>query len=39
MEKGMDVVQGIEKVKCDKSDKPLMDIKIISILTMEGDGD
>ena len=36
---GMDVVQGIEKVKCDKSDKPLMDIKIISILTMEGEGD
>lgn len=31
---GMDVVQGIEKVKCDKDDKPLMDIKIISIVTM-----
>ena len=39
VEKGMDVVQGIEKVKCNKSDKPIMDIKIISILTMEGDGD
>ena len=36
---GMDVVQGIEKVKCSKSDKPIMDIKIISILCMEGEGD
>tara|TARA_B100000795_G_C22778236_1_gene431035 strand:- start:493 stop:1230 length:738 start_codon:yes stop_codon:yes gene_type:complete len=36
---GMDVVQGIEKVKCNKSDKPIMDIKIISILCMEGEGD
>ena len=34
VEKGMDVVQGIEKVKCDKDDKPLMDIKILSIVTM-----
>ena len=31
VEKGMDVVQGIEKVKCDKDDKPLMPIKILSI--------
>jgi len=29
---GADVVQGIEKVKCDKDDKPIMDIKIISIV-------
>jgi len=29
---GADVVQGIEKVKCDKSDKPIVDIKIISIV-------
>ena len=36
---GTDVVQGIEKVKCNKSDKPIMDIKIISILCMEGEGD
>ena len=34
VEKGMDVVQGIEKVKCNSDDKPLMDIKIISIVTM-----
>ena len=34
VEKGMDVVQGIEKVKCNKDDKPLMDIKILSIVTM-----
>lgn len=32
---GADVVQGIEKVKCDKSDKPLMDIKILSIIVKE----
>jgi len=31
VEKGMDVVQGIEKVKTDKDDKPLMPIKILSI--------
>ena len=30
----MDVVQGIEKVKTTGDDKPLMDIKIISIVTM-----
>ena len=29
---GMDVVQGIEKVKVTKADKPIMDIKIISIM-------
>ena len=29
---GMDVVQGIEKVKVTKADKPLMDIKIISVV-------
>jgi peptidylprolyl isomerase domain and WD repeat-containing protein 1 len=32
VEKGMDVVQGIEKVKCNSDDKPVMDIKIISIM-------
>jgi hypothetical protein len=32
---GADVVQGIEKVKCDKSDKPIMDIKIISIVVKD----
>lgn len=32
VEAGMDVVQNIEKVKCNKDDKPLMDIKIISIV-------
>jgi len=31
VEKGMDVVQGIEKVKTDKDDRPLMPIKILSI--------
>ena len=34
VDRGMDVVQSIEKVKCNKDDKPLMDIKILSILTM-----
>ena len=34
VEKGMDVVQGIEKVKCDKDDKPVMDIKVLSIVAM-----
>jgi peptidylprolyl isomerase domain and WD repeat-containing protein 1 len=34
VEMGMDVVQGIEKVKVDKNDKPLMDIKIISVVCM-----
>ena len=29
-------MQGIEKVKTDKSDKPIMDIKIISIMCMDG---
>ncbi|KAL3903168.1 MAG: hypothetical protein SGPRY_011787 [Prymnesium sp.] len=29
---GMDVVQGIEKVKVTKADKPIMEIKIISIM-------
>ena len=32
---GTDVVQGIEKVKCDKSDKPIADIKILSIVCMD----
>ena len=32
---GMDVVQGIEKVKCNKSDKPIMDIKILSVVCMD----
>eukprot|EP00308_Calcidiscus_leptoporus_P024452 CAMPEP_0119354182 /NCGR_PEP_ID=MMETSP1334-20130426/3213_1 /TAXON_ID=127549 /ORGANISM="Calcidiscus leptoporus, Strain RCC1130" /LENGTH=613 /DNA_ID=CAMNT_0007367667 /DNA_START=39 /DNA_END=1880 /DNA_ORIENTATION=- len=32
---GTDVVQGIEKVKTDKQDKPIADIKIISIVCME----
>ena len=30
----MDVVQGIEKVKTSGDDKPVMDVKIISIVTM-----
>ena len=34
---GMDVVQGIEKVKCNKSDKPIMDIKILSIMCIDGE--
>lgn len=29
---GTDVIQGIEKVKTDKNDKPIMDIKIISVM-------
>lgn len=29
--KGMDVVQGIEKVKTDKNDKPYQDIKILNV--------
>ncbi|GAB4824731.1 cytochrome P450 monooxygenase 71 [Ancistrocladus abbreviatus] len=29
--KGMDVVQGIEKVKTDKNDKPYQDVKILSV--------
>ncbi|XP_009399087.1 peptidyl-prolyl cis-trans isomerase CYP71 isoform X2 [Musa acuminata AAA Group] len=29
--KGMDVVQGIEKVKTDKSDKPYQDVKILNV--------
>ena len=28
---GADTVQSIEKVKCNKDDKPLMDIKILNI--------
>mmetsp|Transcript_23026 Transcript_23026/g.38101 ORF Transcript_23026/g.38101 Transcript_23026/m.38101 type:complete len:617 (-) Transcript_23026:553-2403(-) len=32
---GTDVVQGIEKVKCDKNDKPISDVKIISIVCMD----
>ena len=31
---GTDVVQGIEKVKTDKNDKPIMDIKILSVVCM-----
>ena len=31
----MDAVQAIEKVKCNKDDKPLMDIKFILIVCME----
>jgi len=29
------VIQGIEKVKVDKSDKPISDIKIISVVCMD----
>ena len=29
---GTDVVQGIEKVKTSKDDRPVMDIKILSIM-------
>ncbi|MBA0790573.1 hypothetical protein Gohar_015212, partial [Gossypium harknessii] len=29
--KGMDVVQGIEKVKTDKADKPYQDVKILNV--------
>jgi peptidylprolyl isomerase domain and WD repeat-containing protein 1 len=29
--KGMDVVQAIEKVEVDSTDKPLVDVKIINI--------
>ncbi|KAF4385461.1 hypothetical protein G4B88_005793 [Cannabis sativa] len=29
--KGMDVIQGIEKVKTDKSDKPYQDVKILNV--------
>ena len=29
--KGMDVVHSIEKVKTDKQDKPLQDVKILNI--------
>jgi len=32
---GADVVQGIEKVKCDKNDKPIADIKMLSIMCMD----
>jgi hypothetical protein len=31
----MDVVQDIEKVKCDAYDKPLRDIKIKSIIVLK----
>ena len=36
VEKGMDVVQSIEKVKCNSQDAPLMPIKILSIAVMAG---
>ena len=34
VEAGIDVVQNIAKVKVNKDDKPVMDIKIVSIVTM-----
>ena len=34
VESGIDVVQGIAKVKVNKDDKPILDIKIISVVVM-----
>ncbi len=34
VEAGIDVVQSIAKVKVNKDDKPLMDIKIVSVVAM-----
>ncbi|XP_024539754.1 peptidyl-prolyl cis-trans isomerase CYP71 isoform X2 [Selaginella moellendorffii] len=34
--KGMDVVQAIEKVKTDKSDKPYQDVKILNVTVPKG---
>lgn len=31
VERGMDVVHAIEKVRCDKNDKPYDDVKIVSV--------
>jgi len=35
VEAGIDVVQNIAKVKVNKDDKPVMDIKIVSVVAMQ----